>query len=143
MASFLVKTLLLTTSLALAAPSTPLSARQAYEPATEAEPWDAGAVSEYTIHDSCNATQASQIADGLREAVELAEHAKDHILRWGNSSEIYRKYFGNDPPYTAIGSYDIIVNGDKAGVIFRCDNPDGNCDIEGAFNSVSMLRKAY
>ncbi|KPI39708.1 Major allergen Asp f 2 [Cyphellophora attinorum] len=131
MASFISKTLVLAATAALAAPAAYLDTRQAYEAGDEQAPWNAGAVTEYTIHESCNATQASQIADGLREAVELAEHAKAHILRWGNESEIYRKYFGNDPPYTAIGSFDIIGNGDKAGVIFRCDNPDGNCEQEG------------
>lgn len=130
MATFIGKTLLLAASLAVAAPTAQLESRQLHN-VTEPEAWDAGAVNEFIIHESCNVTQAAQIADGLREAVELAEHAKDHILRWGNNSELYRKYFGNDPPYTAIGSYDIIANGDKTGVIFRCDNPDGNCGQEG------------
>jgi hypothetical protein len=131
MASFISKTLILAATAALAVPVSHLDSRQAYEAGAERDAWDAGAVTEYTIHESCNTTQASQIADGLREAVELAEHAKAHILRWGNESDIYRKYFGNDPPYAAIGSYDIVANGDKAGVIFRCDNPDGNCEQEG------------
>ena len=130
MASFISKTILLTAAVAVAAPTSQLESRQMHN-VTEPAAWDAGAVNQYTIHESCNSTQAAQIADGLREAVELAEHAKDHILRWGNSSELYRKYFGNDPPYAAIGSYDIVVNGDKTGVIFRCDNPDGNCAQEG------------
>ena len=131
MPSLFSKTILFAATAALAAPATHLETRQAYAASNETEAWDAGAVTEYTIHESCNSTQASQIAGGLREALELAEHAKDHILRWGNESEVYRKYFGNDPLYTAIGSYDIVVNGDKANVLFRCDNPDGNCAQEG------------
>ena len=131
MGSFIAKTLLVAATTAFAAPTTQLEARQLHNASEQVEAWDAGGVTEYTIHESCNATQASQIADGLREAVKLADHAKKHILRWGNSSELYQKYFGNDPPYTAIGSFDILVNGDKAGVIFRCDNPDGNCAQEG------------
>jgi ATP-dependent exoDNAse (exonuclease V) beta subunit len=130
MATLIRSTLLLAAGLAVAAPTSQLESRQVHN-VTEVEAWDAGAVNEYIIHESCNVTEAAQIADGLREAVELAEHAKDHILRWGNTSVLYRKYFGNDPPYTAIGSYDIVVNGDKRGVLFRCDNPDGNCDQEG------------
>jgi hypothetical protein len=63
----------------------------------------------------------------LNEAVQLAQHAKDHINRWGNSSTIYRKYFGNAPTLEAIGAYDSIVNGNKAQTLFRCDDPDGNC----------------
>lgn len=131
MASFIAKTLLLAATTAVAAPTAQLEDRQLHNVTEQVEAWDAGAVTEYVIHESCSSTQAGQIADGLREAVELAEHAKNHILRWGNSSELYQKYFGNDPPYTAIGSFDILVNGDKAGVIFRCDNPDGNCAQEG------------
>lgn len=133
MASLIVKTLLLAATTVAAAPTTHLESRQLHNVTEQVEAWDAGAVTEYIIHESCNATQASQIADGLREAVELAEHAKNHILRWGNSSELYQKYFGNDAPYTAIGALDILVNGDKAGVIFRCDDPDGNCEQDGEF----------
>lgn len=98
------------------------------------EAWDAGAVSQFPIHESCNATQAHQIAVGLNETIQLVEHAKEHVLRYRNSSEIYRRYFGDRPPYEVIGAYDIIASGDKAGVLFRCDNPDGNCNLP------SMLR---
>jgi len=93
--------------------------------------WDAGAVSIYPIHSSCNSTQAAQINAGLNETILLAEHAKDHVLRWGNSSELYQKYFGKLPPYEIIGAYDQIVSGDKGSVLFRCDNPDNNCRLEG------------
>lgn len=95
------------------------------------EAWDVGAVSQFPIHESCNATQAHQIAVGLNETILLAEHAKEHVLRYTNSSEIYRRYFGDRPPFEVIGAYDLIVNGDKANVLFRCDNPDGNCDLPG------------
>ena len=133
MRRFLEKGLLVAAATALAAPTAQLNPRQQHNTIDEAEPWDAGAVAEYMIHESCNATQARQIADGLLEAMELAEHAKNHILRWGNSSELYQKYFGDSPPYEAIGAFDILVNGDKAGVVFRCDNPDGNCQQEGKY----------
>lgn len=100
---------------------------------TEVAPWNAGGVTKFPIHSSCNATQRRQIELGLAEAVELAAHAKDHILRWRNESEIYRKYFGNSPSMQAIGAFEVVVNGDKNDVLFRCDNPDGNCDLEGEF----------
>jgi hypothetical protein len=96
-----------------------------------ATPWDSGVVNLYPIHSSCNHTEAAQISRGLTEAMALATHTKDHILRWGNSSEIYQKYFGNAPTGEPIGWFDKIANGDKAGVLFRCDNPDGNCAQEG------------
>ncbi|KAG2414950.1 hypothetical protein HFD88_006138 [Aspergillus terreus] len=98
---------------------------------TTAAAWDAGAVTQYPIHASCNATQRHQIEVGLNETIALADHAKAHVLRWGNESAIYRKYFGDRPSFEAIGAYDMIVNADKKGVLFRCDNPDKNCDLEG------------
>jgi hypothetical protein len=100
---------------------------------TDIAPWNAGGMVEFPIHSSCNATQRRQIELGLAEAVELAAHARDHILRWRNESEIYRKYFGNSPSMEAIGAFEVVVNGDKNDVLFRCDNPDGNCDLEGKF----------
>ncbi|KIW81263.1 hypothetical protein Z517_04288 [Fonsecaea pedrosoi CBS 271.37] len=111
----------------LAAP-TQLVARQE-APSSNVEAWDAGAVSQFQIHESCNVTQAHQIAAGLNETILLVEHAKEHVLRFGNTSDIYRRYFGDRPPHEVIGAYEIIVNGDKKRVLFRCDNPDGNCDI--------------
>jgi hypothetical protein len=98
---------------------------------TDTTPWNAGGVNEFPIHSSCNATQRRQIELGLAEAVSLAAHARDHILRWSNESEIYRKYFDNSPSFEAIGAFEVVVNGDKNDILFRCDNPDGNCDIEG------------
>lgn len=128
--------LTLAVSGALAAPAA-LQARQdsatntTAEANSTAEAWDAGAVTQYPIHSSCNATQRHQLAVGLNETIELAQHARDHVLRWGNNSDIYRQYFGDRPPFEVIGAYDILVDGDKGGVLFRCDNPDGNCDLEG------------
>ncbi|KAF2279793.1 zincin [Westerdykella ornata] len=100
-------------------------------PSPTSTAWNAGAVTEYPIHSSCNHTERAQIKRGLKEAIILAQHAKDHILRWGNSSELYQKYFGAAPSGEAIGWFDKIVNVDKAGILFRCDNPDGNCANEG------------
>ncbi|KAJ5774155.1 hypothetical protein N7457_009051 [Penicillium paradoxum] len=94
-------------------------------------PWNAGAVNQFPIHSSCNATQRRQIEIGLNETITLAQHAKDHILRWRNESEIYRKYFGDRPSMEAIGAFDVVVNADRKNILFRCDNPDGNCEIEG------------
>lgn len=126
----LLKVLLLSAVTSVLAAPTNLEARQASSSTVEA--WDAGAVSQYPIHESCNATQAHQIALGLNETILLAQHAKEHVLRFSNNSEIYRRYFGDRPPYEVIGAYDIIVSGDKGSVLFRCDNPDGNCALPGA-----------
>lgn len=94
-------------------------------------PWNAGAVYQFPIHQSCNATQRRQIELGLNETMILAGHAKSHILRWSNESAIYKKYFGDRPSMEAIGAFDVVVNGDKKDILFRCDNPDGNCNQKG------------
>jgi len=121
--------------------ASPLASPQATVTVTETAaapgytPWNAGAVNEYTIHRSCNATQSAYIRKGLNEAITICRQARDHILRWGSSSEIYQKYFGDSPTGEAIGWYTKIVDGDKANVLFRCDNPDGNCDNSGSHPS--------
>jgi hypothetical protein len=97
--------------------------------------WDAGAVNSFTIHASCNSTQRAMIQKGLDEAMTITGHARDHILRYGNSSEVYTKYFGDAPTGEPIGWYTKLTDGDKAGVVFRCDNPDGNCGQEGEWYS--------
>ncbi|RHZ50825.1 hypothetical protein CDV55_100602 [Aspergillus turcosus] len=130
MAALLRLAVLLPLVAALPTSFSPISERATpHEPVLS--PWNAGAVTSYPIHSSCNATQRRQIEAGLDEAITLAQHAKAHILRWGNESEIYRKYFGNRPTMEAIGGYDVVINGDKGKVLFRCDNPDGNCALEG------------
>ncbi|CDR44326.1 CYFA0S14e01904g1_1 [Cyberlindnera fabianii] len=93
--------------------------------------WSANWNPDIQIHSSCNRTQYTQIYKGWKESQQLAAQARDHTSRYGNSSDIYRKYFGDAPTAEVIGWYDNIVNQDKTGVLFRCDNPDKNCDNEG------------
>lgn len=93
--------------------------------------WNAGAVPNFSIHASCNATQRTMLQKGLNEAMTLVSHARDHILRWGNASELYTKYFGDSPTGEPIGWYTKLADGDKAGILFRCDNIDGNCGQPG------------
>ncbi|KAI0413190.1 putative peptidase family-domain-containing protein [Xylaria grammica] len=93
--------------------------------------WAAGATTAYRIHSSCNATERALLSRGLGEAVALAAHAKDHILRFGNSSEFYSKYFGASPTAEVVGWYDKIVSADRGGIWFRCDDVDGNCSQDG------------
>lgn len=121
--------------------ATPLVPRQNVEtvtvtaaaPAATSTAWDAGAVRQYPIHASCNATQHAYIRQGLDETITICRQARDHILRWGNSSEIFQKYFGNSSTGEPLGWYTKIVDGDKSDVLFRCDNIDGNCGQEGMY----------
>ncbi|EXJ55326.1 hypothetical protein A1O7_08253 [Cladophialophora yegresii CBS 114405] len=111
----------------------PLQARQNEDlaPKQGATAWNEGAVTEFQIHASCNASEARQLRAALAETVDLAQHAKQHVLRFANSSEQYQKYFGDAPSGEVIGYLDKIVSGDRGSSLFRCDNPDGNCAIEG------------
>ncbi|KAK1918061.1 hypothetical protein P3342_000779 [Pyrenophora teres f. teres] len=93
--------------------------------------WNAGAVQNFPIHASCNATQRIMLQKGLNEAVTIVSHARDHILRWGSSSAIYTKYFGKAPTGEALGWYTKLADGDKADILFRCDDIDGNCGQSG------------
>lgn len=89
--------------------------------------WAEGAVSQYEIHKSCNNTETTILRQAITETEILAAHARDHILRFGNSSAYYTKYFGKAPTAEPAGWYDRLVNGDKSGVLFRCDDVDQNC----------------
>lgn len=95
--------------------------------------WDAGGTKSVPIHPSCNATERALLQRGLDDAFKLAEHARDHILRFGNSSRFYQKYFGAAATAEPVGWYDRIVNGDKTGAWFRCDDIDENCHQDGKF----------
>lgn len=124
------------TSIVLLASTTlasPLAARQAMVTVTQTvtspqpTPWNDGAVTTYPIHNSCNATLRAQLERGLSEAVKLAQHAKEHLLFWGHDSPFVTKYFGNESTATPIGWYERVISADRAGMLFRCDDPDRNC----------------
>ncbi|KAK4089944.1 hypothetical protein PCL_05659 [Purpureocillium lilacinum] len=92
--------------------------------------WSEGWKPSFNIHQSCNSTLRAQLQQGLDEAVQVAQHARDHLLRWGNRSEFTQKYFGNSSSATPIGWYDRIIAADKTGMLFRCDDPDRNCETQ-------------
>ncbi|UQC76611.1 uncharacterized protein CLUP02_18124 [Colletotrichum lupini] len=115
------------TSETVSVPAAPASTPQApYD-------WSAGWQKTFPIHQSCNSTLRAQLEVGLAEAQQLAAHARDHILRFGNSSEHVRKYFGNSSTATPVGWYDRVVNADKNGMTFRCDDPDRNCATQSGW----------
>lgn len=124
-------------ALALPAPVQPRADSDGHS--HETAPWDDGATKDFVIHESCNSTEMIQLRKGLADAVTLADHAKQHILRFGNSSEHYRKYFGDAPSAEAIGNYERVISGDRGNALFRCDNPDGNCNQPGRLSRHSAL----
>lgn len=131
----LFTSLLLLNGLSLAA-ALPFTSEQTLETRQQAAwTWDEGAASDYTIHVSCNSTERAQLQRALNESTTLAQHAKNHIMRFGNSSDIYVKYFGNTSTTAEpAGWYDKLISGDKNGVIFRCDDIDNKCFQDGTFH---------
>ena len=99
--------------------------------------WSEGWKPSFNIHQSCNSTLRAQLQQGLDEAVQVAQHARDHLLRWGNRSEFTQKYFGNSSSATPIGWYDRIIAADKTGMLFRCDDPDRNCETQKSKPSIN------
>lgn len=65
--------------------------------------WAADWNRDIQIHSSCNRTQYIQLIDAWEETKDLSAHARDHTSRYGNDSEIYRKYFGEAPTAEVIG----------------------------------------
>ena len=104
---------------------------------SEAYDWASGWTKSFPIHQSCNSTLRHQLAAGLDETIQLAQHAKEHLLRFGNKSDFTQKYFGNGSTSVPIGWYERIINADKTGMLFRCDDPDRNCATQdGMYNSL-------
>ena len=99
-----------------------------------------GAVTEFEIHESCNQTEVNQLRFAFEETDLLVAHAKDHVLRYGNESAVYRKYFGSYPPHEIIGAFSMALNGDREGLLFRCDDPDGNCASTGTSTAFTFDR---
>ncbi|KAJ3495127.1 hypothetical protein NLG97_g3618 [Lecanicillium saksenae] len=89
--------------------------------------WSEGWHASFPIHPSCNSTLRAQLASALDDAVQLAQHARNHLLHFGTKSEIVQNYFGNGTTAEATGWYDRIVAADKGAMTFRCDDPDQNC----------------
>lgn len=100
--------------------------------------WNAGGSQTWPIHESCNATERALLNKGLDDAATLAAHAKDHVLRFGNSSAMFQKYFGTAPSAEVVGWYDKIANGDRSRFKFRCDDADGNCVLPGMSSYIQI-----
>lgn len=97
------------------------------------DPWDVGATHEFPIHPSCNVSEVTQIRKAIDDMFVVAEHAIDHMLRYGNESAVFVKWFGNASTAEPIGWYNRLVRADRTGFQFRCDDPDDYCDEPGQF----------
>lgn len=97
--------------------------------------WSADWKTKFPIHESCNATLKAQLEDALDETQQLAQHARDHLLKFGHKSDFVQKYFGNGSTAGPTGWFDRVVAADKTGVVFRCDDPDKNCATQDGQSS--------
>lgn len=119
------------TFLSIAA-ATPVTVTRVVDSSPTGYDWQADWVKSFPIADSCNSTQFNQLAVGMQEAQLLAEHARDHTLRYGYKSPFYRKYFGNESSTAEVaGHFENIVSADKSDTLFHCDDLDGNCANDG------------
>ena len=87
----------------------------------------------FPIHSSCNGTERNQLQKAFGDTIKIAQQAAQHIYTHGNESELYTKYFGLAPTAEVIGWYEKVVYGNREGILFRCDDIDGNCHQEGKF----------
>jgi hypothetical protein len=93
----------------------------------------------FPIHQSCNGTERAQLEKALGDTIKIAQQATKHIYIHGNESELFNKYFGVAPTAEVIGWYEKLIYGDHEGVLFRCDDIDGNCHQEGKLFRPSTL----
>lgn len=93
--------------------------------------WSEDWVQNFPIHKSCNDSQFNQLSNALEETQLLAAHARDHTARFGNLSKFYQKYFGDAPSGEVVGWFENIVSSDKSKTLFRCDDIDDNCKLDG------------
>ncbi|KAI4739670.1 zincin [Aureobasidium sp. EXF-12298] len=84
----------------------------------------------FPIHSSCNGTERRQLEKALGDTIKIAQQAAQHIYTHGNESTLYTKYFGQAPTAGVIGWYEKLIHGDHDGILFRCDDIDGNCHQE-------------
>ncbi|KAK4186925.1 putative peptidase domain-containing protein [Podospora australis] len=125
-------------SLLAGAAASPLAARQESSTSTSAASVASTSIESTTvslptatplfpIHKSCNSTLSRQLSRAFEETVELATHARDHLLKYGASSPFAKKYFGGNTTVTPLGIFSRVASADRGNMTFRCDDPDKNC----------------
>ncbi|KAI5856876.1 putative peptidase family-domain-containing protein [Tricharina praecox] len=80
------------------------------------------------LHATCNSTNTAQLTAALQDTAELSLVARQYLLENGRTDPVFTKYFGvNGTTAPVVGVFDNIVSANKPGVLFRCDDVDGNC----------------
>lgn len=75
----------------------------------------ASILADFPVHESCNASQALQIRSGLEDMNILLRSATNHLLRFGQNSDLFELYFGKDAdPAIPLGYYTRILSVSRA-----------------------------
>lgn len=77
--------------------------------------------------ENCNATQTKMINKYYQDMLEVASIARTHLIN-NDVDETFEHWFGSEGnPLTVLGVIDNIVEGNKDGALYRCDDVDGSC----------------
>lgn len=81
----------------------------------------------YPSIENCNATQVKMINKYYQDLLEVSSVARAHLINNG-VDDAFEHWFGkNGNPLTVLGAIDNIVEGDKSGALYRCDDIEGSC----------------
>lgn len=75
---------------------------------------------------NCNVTQVKYINKYYQDMLEVLSVARSHLIEYNNDS-VFKHWFGNGNPLTVLGVLDNIASGSKDGVLYRCDDIEGEC----------------
>ncbi|KAG0675808.1 hypothetical protein C6P40_001548 [Pichia californica] len=81
----------------------------------------------YPSIENCNATQTKMINKYYQDLLEVASTVRDHLINEGVDDTFIHWFGENGNPVAVLGFIDNIVQGNKDGVLYRCDDIDGTC----------------
>ncbi|CCH44952.1 Major allergen [Wickerhamomyces ciferrii] len=76
---------------------------------------------------NCNSTQTVQLKKYYKDLIEFSTIAKQNLLKNGGDDQVFKNWFGKGNPLTVLGIIDEVLEGNKDGVLYRCDDIDGDC----------------
>lgn len=81
----------------------------------------------YPTIENCNATKVKMINKYYQDFLEFSSVARSHLINEG-IDETFIHWFGEKGnPLVVLGVIDNLVEGNKDGILYRCDDIDGYC----------------
>lgn len=77
--------------------------------------------------ENCNATQIKMVNKYYQDLLEVTSVARAHLISDGVDDAFIHWFGENGNPITVLGMLDNIAQGDKDGVLYRCDDIEGTC----------------